>query len=218
MQENHQEGRLAVLLSRGDETVTQAVASNLTREGWQVEVLRGPGDAELEQLAPDGPFVDGLVLVPGLLTENPSDEADPSGDLLALVEALSARLRPASAGGARVVAVSSRDWLGWPNRPRLAAQAAALVATVRSLALALGRRGVTVNAVVALPPEGSPLRHDGEVPGTHLHEPAALTGSPVTEEEIAATVSFFLNSRSGYITGQVLHCCGGASLLSSLSV
>jgi hypothetical protein len=215
MQETRQGGRRAVLLSRGDETVTQAVASTLTREGWQLEVLRG---GALERLPASGPLVDGLVLVPGLLTENPDDDADPSGDLLALVEALSARLRPASAGGARVVAVGSRDWLGWPSRPRRAAQAAALVATVRSLALALGRRGVTVNAVVALPPEASSLRREGEVPGSHLYEPVALTGNPVTEEDIAATVSFFLNSRSAYITGQVLHCCGGASLLSSLSV
>jgi len=56
------------------------------------------------------------------------------------------------------------------------------------------------------------------VPGSHLHEPVPLSGSPVTEEDIAETVSFFLDHRCGYITGQVLHCCGGASLLSSLSV
>jgi acetyl-CoA acetyltransferase len=62
-----------------------------------------------------------------------------------------------------------------------------------------------------------------QVPGaqvalTHLFEPVPLTGEPVTPEDIAATVTFFLDRRSGYITGQVLHCCGGASLLSSLSV
>jgi NAD(P)-dependent dehydrogenase (short-subunit alcohol dehydrogenase family) len=45
-----------------------------------------------------------------------------------------------------------------------------------------------------------------------------LTGEPVTPEDIAAAITFFLDRRSGYITGQVLHCCGGASLLSSLSV
>ena len=44
------------------------------------------------------------------------------------------------------------------------------------------------------------------------------TGAPVTPEDIAAAVAFFLDRRSGYITGQILHCCGGASLLSSLSV
>jgi len=217
MLETRQEGPLAVVLSQGDETVTQCVISTLERDGWQLEVLRGAG--ALDGLAADRRFVDGVVLVPGLLTGDPGHDLDPAGDLLALVEAVSPRLRPAADGGARIVAVGSRDWLGWPTRPRLAARAAALVATVRSLALALGRRGVTVNAVVALPPEARrPPHAEGQARGSHLHEPVPLNGGPVTEEDIAETVSFFLDQRSGYITGQVLHCCGGASLLSSLSV
>jgi NAD(P)-dependent dehydrogenase (short-subunit alcohol dehydrogenase family) len=216
MLETRQEGPLAVVLSQGDETVTQYVISTLEREGWQLEVLRGAG--ALDGLAADRRSVDGVVLVPGLLTGDPGHDLDPARDLLALVEAVSPRLRPAADGGARIVAVGSRDWLGWPTRPRLAAQAAALVATVRSLAIALGRRGVTVNAVIALPPQASQPRAEGPVPGSRLHEPVPLSGSPVTEQDIAETVSFFLDHRSGYITGQVLHCCGGASLLSSLSV
>ena len=63
-----------------------------------------------------------------------------------------------------------------------------------------------------------PRRDAGTVPGTHLYEPVPLTGEPVTADDIAAAVAFFLDRRSGYITGQILHCCGGASLLSSLSV
>jgi NAD(P)-dependent dehydrogenase (short-subunit alcohol dehydrogenase family) len=60
----------------------------------------------------------------------------------------------------------------------------------------------------------------GEEPaaGTHLYEPVPLTGEPVTADDIAAAVAFFLDRRSGYLTGQILHCCGGVSLLSSLSV
>jgi NAD(P)-dependent dehydrogenase (short-subunit alcohol dehydrogenase family) len=206
----------AVVLSRGDESVAQAVVAGLTQAGWELEVLHGPTDAALARVADGDRPVDGVVFVPGLLTDD--RDADAAGDLLALVDSLSRRFRPATAGGARVVAVTSRDWLGWPSRPRIAAQAAGLVAAARSLALLHGRSGVTVNTVVALPPEASPLRADGPVPGTHLHEPASLLPEPVTEDDIAATVSFFLDHRSGYITGQTLHCCGGASLLSSLSV
>lgn len=216
MLETREEGPLAVVLSRGDESVTQSVLSTLERDGWQVEVLRGAG--ALVGLASDRRSVAGVVFVPGLLNGDPGHGLDPAGDLLALAEAVSPRLRRAEDGGAHVVAVGSRDWLGWPTRPRLAAQAAALVATVRSLALSLGRRGVTVNAVIALPPEPSPPRAEGQVLDSRLREPAPLSGSRVTEEDIAETVSFFLDHRSGYITGQVLHCCGGASLLSSLSV
>ena len=117
-----------------------------------------------------------------------------------------------------MVAVGCRDWLGWPTRPRVAAQAAGLIAAVRSLALAHGRAAITVNAVIGMPPDAEAVRAGEPAPGTHLYEPVPLTGQPVTAEDIAATVAFFLDSRSAYITGQVLHCCGGASLLSSLSV
>lgn len=118
----------------------------------------------------------------------------------------------------RIVVITSRDGLGWPSRPDLAAQSGALVSAARSLALQLGRAGTTVNVVAALPPEGSPLRDAGRPENTHLYEPEALTPEPVTVHDIAETVAFFLDSRSSYITGQVLNCCGGASLLSSLSV
>ena len=60
-----------------------------------------------------------------------------------------------------MVAVGSRDWLGWPSRPRAAAEAAALVATVRSLALAYGQAGITVNGVVATPPDAAARRAAG---------------------------------------------------------
>ena len=93
-----------------------------------------------------------------------------------------------------------------------------MVAAVRSLALAHGQAGITVNGVIGIPPDAASRRDAGPAPGTHLFEPVALTGEPVTPEDIAADVTFFLDRRSGYITGQTLHCCGGASLLSSLSV
>lgn len=81
-----------------------------------------------------------------------------------------------------------------------------------------GQAGITVSAVMATPPDAATRREAGPVPGTHLYEPVPLTGAPVTREDIAAAVAFFMDRRSGYITGQIMHCCGGASLLSSLSV
>ncbi|MFG2767614.1 SDR family oxidoreductase [Streptomyces rubiginosohelvolus] len=160
--------------------------------------------------------VDGFVYEPGLLDGTPTPNA--AERLLTVVSRLTPVLRPAEQGGSRIVIVASRDSLGWPSRPELAAQSGALISAARSLALQLGRTGTTVNVISALPPEGSRLRAADRPENTHLYEPTALTPQPVTVDDIAETVAFFLDQRSGYITGQVLNCCGGASLLSSLSV
>ncbi|WP_327686330.1 SDR family oxidoreductase [Streptomyces sp. NBC_00467] len=165
--------------------------------------------------APTGP-VDGFVYEPGLLDGRPMRNS--AERLLTAVSRLEPFLRAPEDGGSRIVIVASRDNLGWPSRPELAAQSGAIISAARSLALQLGRTGTTVNVVSALPPEGSLLRDAERPENTHLYEPEALTPQPVTVGDIAETVAFFLDPRSGYITGQVLNCCGGASLLSSLSV
>lgn len=208
----------AVVLSGGDDEVTDAVVRALRDAGSHADLVNDVGSVACV-LAHRADAVTTAVYVPGLLAaDEQSGDPDPAGTLLDYVTALGPNLRAVADGGSRVVAVGSRDWLGWPNRPRTAARSAALVATVRSLALAHGRAGVTVNAVLGLPLDAAARREAGVVDGTHLHEPLPLTGTPVLAEDIAATVAFFLDERSGYITGQVLHCCGGASLLSSLSV
>src|SRR3954468_20311002 len=131
-----------LVFSQGDDAVTAAVVDALGRDGWTTVVAR-------EQHAPilaTGTF-EGVVYVPGLLTDG-GRSADPAATLVDLVEALGPQLPSREDGGARGVAVGSRDWLGWPARPRVAAQAAGLIAAVRSLALAHGKAGITVNAVI----------------------------------------------------------------------
>jgi NAD(P)-dependent dehydrogenase (short-subunit alcohol dehydrogenase family) len=206
----------ALVLSHGDETVTAAVVRILEQDGWTVAVSHGDAAAAATMVR-DVPL-DGVVYVPGLLAGVAREHVEPASALLDLMEAVRPHLTDAEHGGARVVGVGCRDWLGWPTRPRVAAQAAGLIAAVRSLALAHGRAGVTVNAVIGMPPDAEVVRAGDPAPGTHLYEPVPLTGQPVTADDIAATVAFFLDPCSAYITGQVLHCCGGASLLSSLSV
>jgi len=211
--------RVAVLASPGTATAT-AIADRLRDAGWAVKTIKqDPDPAEINALLAEHEAIDGLIYEPGLLDGSHGINAgDVVGNLLKLVEKLRPQLRPRTDGGARIVSVSSRDGLGWPDRPHIAAAAAALIAVSRSLALQLGPNGVTVNVVAALPPQGSTLRDAGRPAGTHLREPEPLTPAPVTTQDIASTSEFFLDARSGYITGQVLYCCGGASLLSSLSV
>ncbi len=213
MIENNPMSARALVLSHGDEAVTDAVVAILERDGWSVTLRHG----DAADVVPSDQALDGVVYVPGLLA-GVTQQVEPATTLLDLVEAVRAHLTDAAHGGARVVAVGCRDWLGWPTRARAAAQSAGLIAAVRSLALAHGRAGITVNAVIGMPPDTDFTRGAEPALGTHLYEPIPLTGQPVTADDIAATVAFFLDPRSAYITGQVLHCCGGASLLSSMSV
>ncbi|MEV5384497.1 SDR family oxidoreductase [Streptomyces sp. NPDC052721] len=200
--------RRALVLDPARTATAAAITTRLHSAGYQVTssaVFEDPTDS-----------VDAFVYEPGLLDGVSTNNA--SEQLLTMVSRLVPFLRTQEEGGSRIVVIASRDGLGWPSRPELAAQSGALVSAARSLALQLGRTGTTVNVVSALPPEGSPLRRSGRPEQTHLYEPQELTPQPVAVEDIADTAAFFLDSRSGYITGQVLHCCGGASLLSSLSV
>ncbi|AWW41350.1 SDR family oxidoreductase [Streptomyces cadmiisoli] len=200
--------RRALVLDPAGTATASAITTRLKSAGHVVETHAVFAD-------PTGP-VDAFVYEPGLLDGTPTRNS--AERLLTVVSRLTPFLRTPEEGGSRIVVVASRDGLGWPSRPELAAQSGALVSAARSLALQLGRTGTTVNVVSALPPQGSPLRAAGRPENTHLYEPEALTPQPVTVDDIAETTAFFLDSRSGYITGQVLNCCGGASLLSSLSV
>lgn len=208
-----------VAVLAGSTPVSRAVIKRLRSDNWVTEDLDPAEPGAVEAVAARHGAIDGLVYDPGLLD---GGEAPRPGEVvdtfLDLVENVRPHLRSREEGGARIVVVSSRDGLGWPDRPGVAAAAGALVAVARSLALQLGPQGITINVVAALPPEGSALRRAGQPAGTHLHEPEPLTPEPVTVDDIAGTAAFFLDARSGYITGQVLYCCGGASLLSSLSV
>jgi NAD(P)-dependent dehydrogenase (short-subunit alcohol dehydrogenase family) len=205
---DHTPPRRALVLAPAGTATADAVITRLKSAGYSV-------DAPAVLTEPTGP-IDAFVYDPGLMDGTPTRNA--AEQLLTLVAQLTPFLRTSEEGGSRVVVIASRDGLGWPSRPDLAAQSGALVSAARSLALQLGRTGTTVNVIAALPPEGSLLREAGNPENTHLHEPEALTPEPVTVHDIAETAAFFLDPRSGYITGQVLHCCGGASLLSSLSV
>lgn len=202
--------KLALVLSHGDDAVTAAVVNILEQDHWTVLLSHGRAADAVSDVP-----IHGVVYVPGLLGGTVHPQFDAATTFVELVEAVRPQLPPAADGGARVVAVGCRDWLGWPTRARVAAQSAGLIAAVRSLALAHGRAGVTVNAVVGMPSDAQ--RGSDPAPGTHLYEPVPLTGQPVSPQDIAAAVAFFVDPDSAYITGQVLHCCGGASLLSSMS-
>jgi NAD(P)-dependent dehydrogenase (short-subunit alcohol dehydrogenase family) len=109
----------------------------------------------------------------------------------------------------RVVMLSSRASAGRAGRTLYAASKAGSEALVRSMALEVMDRGITVNAVAPGPVETAqttdPDRADA---------PVALPpmGRLIAPDEIAATVLFLLSDAAGAITGQTVVQCGGLSL------
>ncbi len=114
----------------------------------------------------------------------------------------------------RIVNISSRSILGYERLSSYVASKSAVVGLTRTWALEEGRNGITVNAVAPGPIDTSMLRDTQPVgsPGRSAVEASVPVGRLGTPEDIANGVSFFLDRRSGFVTGQTLYVCGGLSL------
>ncbi|MBN8830145.1 MAG: SDR family oxidoreductase [Sphingomonadales bacterium] len=118
-------------------------------------------------------------------------------------------------GGGAIVNIGSRVWLSGAV-PAYTASKAGLVGLTRSLAVELGPIGVTANVVAPSfvdTPFTRQNRSQDEIAAMHAR---ALEISPVPRlgraEDIAGTVAFLLSPDASYITGEVIHVCGGAQM------
>lgn len=114
----------------------------------------------------------------------------------------------------RFVMVSSRAMLGLATRTAYASTKSGQLGLVRTWALELGRYGITVNAV-----SPGPIVTDmfTEVVPERSEQAARIADSiPVKRlgqpDDVARAVMFLLSPDNGFITGQNLFVCGGASL------
>src|SRR3546814_1730640 len=118
------------------------------------------------------------------------------------------------AGQGRIVAISSRAALGKELRTSYAASKSALHGLMKTWALELARDGITANAIGPGSIE-TPLWHaanPSQDPRTQKILDSIPVGRPGTPAAIANAVSFFLDARSGFVTGQVLYVCGGLTV------
>ena len=112
----------------------------------------------------------------------------------------------------RIVSISSRAILGKPARTVYSATKAAMVGFTRTWALELGPHGITVNAVAPGPVITELFQKNNPPEVAQRIISQAAVGRAGTVEDVGRAVLFFAHPDSGYITGQVLHVCGGTSL------
>lgn len=109
----------------------------------------------------------------------------------------------------RIINIASVVGLrGNPGQTNYAAAKAGILGFTKSLALELGARGITVNAVAPGFVDTDMTRrfNVAEREGILSHIPLNRFGSP---EEVAAVVAFLASPRSGYITGETVNISGG---------
>ena len=119
------------------------------------------------------------------------------------------------AGWGRMVNLSSTAALGNVGQANHSAAKAGLQGITRTLALELGRHGITVNSVAPGYTITDMTRSTAERVGVPIEElskdvvAGIAVGRPGQPEDIAHAVSYFCDERSGFVTGQVLYVAGG---------
>lgn len=115
-----------------------------------------------------------------------------------------------------IVNMSSLTWRGSPLQFTYSASKGGVYALTRSLAMALGKDGIRVNAVapalievesmVSLIPPAVWAQLKSGIGGSY---PLGRLGRP---EEVAAAMAFLASDDASFITGQILEVSGGARL------
>lgn len=226
-----------VLITGGASGIGRAVAERCRADGYQPVVIDREGEREgviradlssaeetaraLETALRDGPItrlVNNVGVVrPGALDEQTIADFEIAASLnlrcaMQCAQALLPGMKAARFG--RVVNMASRAALGKELRTVYAATKAGLIGMAKVWALELGEHGITANAVGP-----GPIRtelFDQANPPDSERTRAIIEAVPVrrvgTPEDVANAVSFLLDVRSGFVTGQALYVCGGMTV------
>jgi 3-oxoacyl-[acyl-carrier protein] reductase len=218
--------------------IGRAIAENGIAAGWDVIVIdrvEAPvgrsivadlsdvdaTGAALQEALADGPITRlvnnvGAVFPAPLLEQSLADlEASFAVNLRSAVQCAQAVIPGMTEQGfGRIVNMTSRAALGKELRTAYAAAKAGLIGLTRVWALEFAASGVTVNAVGP-----GPIATDLFLKANPMDSDrtrAIIDGVPVgrlgTPQDVANAADFFLDARSGFVTGQVLYVCGGLTV------
>ena len=229
------------LVTGASRNIGRAIAERLKADGYSILMLdrnepEDPSLGEFRQVdlanpeataqalawAVDGRVVTRLVNCAGAVRMQPLEEVDLDtfDNLMAInvrsyVQTMQGVVPGMKAAGfGRVVNIASRAALGHVNQSVYSATKAALIGLTKTWASEFARFGVTCNAVAPGPvdtdmfrsvyPEGSDARaaYLARIPVGRVGEPG----------DIAHAVSYFLDARTSYVTGQIHFVCGGLSI------
>lgn len=119
------------------------------------------------------------------------------------------------AGWGRIVNLSSTSALGNRGQANYAAAKAGMQGLTKTLALELGRYGVTANAIAPgfivtdmtrATADRMGIGFDDFIAGAAAEIPVGRAGTP---DDIAAAAAFFCSEEAGFVSGQVLYVAGG---------
>jgi 3-oxoacyl-[acyl-carrier protein] reductase len=119
------------------------------------------------------------------------------------------------AGYGRIVNLSSTSALGNRGQANYAAAKAGIQGFTKTVAIELGKYGITANAIAPGFIETEMTAATAERVGVTMEDfkaaaasmiPVARVGQP---EDIAATVSFLVSEGAGFVSGQVIYVAGG---------